>query len=171
MGALAVGKKLYKGWVHGARDGPHRAYPVLHANIPSPLVNSFMVYLEVDYSSMGENWIHLASWGNNIAWYVFTMSVRNRKLEMAHLHWRWIGPQPQPDFPVGKWVRITAYTHFTSGSLSRRCTARSQSAARALGHVRALARLQPGAAHAVFPRRALGTSLTGQSLWRHARPG
>ncbi|MBI1388517.1 MAG: hypothetical protein GC154_08725 [bacterium] len=105
------GSHAYKGWLSGANDAStlHRAYPVLHSEIPSPLVNSFMVYLDVDYAKLGGNWMHLATWGNNPDWEVHTLSVRNRKLEMAHLDWKYIGPRPQPDFPLRQWVRITAY--------------------------------------------------------------
>jgi hypothetical protein len=56
--------------------------------------------------------VHFATWGNNPDWNVHTMSVRDRKLEMAHLAWSYIGPQPQPDFPLKQWVRFTAYIHY-----------------------------------------------------------
>lgn len=108
----------YKGWILDASsDGTsHRAYPGIHVDIPSPLVNSFMVWLEADYDAMSDSdWIHFATWGNNIDWDVHTMSVRRRRVEMAHLDWSYIGPEPQPDFPLGTWVRFTAYIHYTPG--------------------------------------------------------
>jgi MYXO-CTERM domain-containing protein len=106
------GEHVYKGWVHASGSSSHRAYPVIHVNIPSPLVNSFMVYLDADYAQLGANWVHFATWGNDADWTVHTMSVRARKLEMAHLDWEWIGPSPQPDFPLKRWVRFTVYIHY-----------------------------------------------------------
>jgi hypothetical protein len=106
------GEHVYKGWVHAAGSSSHRAYPVIHVAIPSPLVNSFMVYLDADYAQLGSNWVHFATWGNDANWTVHTMSVRARKLEMAHLDWDWIGPSPQPDFPLRRWVRFTVYIHY-----------------------------------------------------------
>ena len=108
------GSFVYKGWITDSNDltKKHRAYPVLYSKFSTPLVNSFMVYLDVDYNRLGHDWIHLATWGNNTDWKVHTLSVRDRKLEMAHLDWKYIGPKPQPDFPLRKWVRITAYIHY-----------------------------------------------------------
>lgn len=106
------GEHVYKGWVHASGSASHRAYPVVHVDIPSPLVNSFMVYLDADYAQLGANWVHFATWGNDANWTVHTMSVRQRKLEMAHLDWEWIGPSPQPDFPLRRWVRFTVYIHY-----------------------------------------------------------
>jgi hypothetical protein len=113
-GAVPVyrGEHMYKGWAHGASDELHRPYPVLHTDIPSPLVNRFMVYIDADYDQVGEDWIHLATWGNNEDWIVHTMSVRFRKVEMAHLDWEWIGPDPAPDFPLHQWVRFTVYIDY-----------------------------------------------------------
>ena len=107
------GDHAYKGWIERSDSSSHRAYPVIHTEIPTPLVNSFMVYLDVDYDQMGElDWVHFATWGNNPDWAVHTMSVRNRRLEMAHLDWRWVGPSPQPAFPLRRWVRFTVYIHY-----------------------------------------------------------
>jgi hypothetical protein len=108
-----AGEHVYKGWAVSAKNDSHRAYPVIHVDIPSPLVNSFMVYLDVDYSNLSStDWVHFATWGNNEDWAVHTLSVRERKLEMAHLSWRYIGPGSQPEFPLRRWVRLTAYIHY-----------------------------------------------------------
>jgi len=108
-----AGEHVYKGWAVSAKSDSHRAYPVIHVDIPSPLVNSFMVYLDVDYSNLSSSdWVHFATWGNNEDWAVHTLSVRERKLEMAHLSWRYIGPGSQPEFPLRRWVRLTAYIHY-----------------------------------------------------------
>jgi hypothetical protein len=112
------GEHAYKGWIFDTSpDGSsHRAYPGIHCDIPSPLVNRFWVWLEADYDAMDTpEWIHFATWGNNPDWEVHTMSVRDRRLEMAHLDWSYIGPEPQPDFPLGRWVRFTAYIHYPPG--------------------------------------------------------
>jgi hypothetical protein len=108
------GKFAYKGWITGANEPStkHRAYPVLYSDFPSPLVNTFMVYLDVDYDRLKSDWMHLATWANNPDWKVHTLSVRYKKLEMAHLDWKYVGPQPRPDFPLRKWIRITAYIHY-----------------------------------------------------------
>lgn len=108
-----AGQGVYKGWPVAKQSESHRAYPVIHVDIPSPLVNSFMVYLDVDYNSMSETeWVHFATWSNNTVWDVHTLSVRDRKLEMAHLDWEYIGSGPQQDFPLRRWVRFTAYIHY-----------------------------------------------------------
>lgn len=108
-----AGQGVYKGWPVAAQRESHRAYPVIHVDIPSPLVNSFMVYLDLDYDSMSPTeWVHLATWANNTTWKVHTLSVRDRKLEMAHLDWDRIGGGSVEDFPLRRWVRITAYIHY-----------------------------------------------------------
>jgi hypothetical protein len=108
-----AGEHVYKGWPTGVAADVHRAYPVLHVDIPSPVVSSLMVYLDVDFSSVSEtDWVHIATFGNNPDWAVFTMSVRAGKLEMAHLDWSYVGPPPQPDFPLRTWVRLTTYMDF-----------------------------------------------------------
>lgn len=110
-----AGNHAYKGWIIDANPPgeSHRAYPVIHCDIPSPLVNSFMVYLDVDYNQLDvPDWIHFATWANNEDWEVHTMSVCDRKLEMAHLSWSYIGPEPQPDFPLNQWVRLTVYIDY-----------------------------------------------------------
>jgi hypothetical protein len=107
------GAHAYKGWPTAAQADSHRAYPGVHLDVPSPLVNSFLVYLDLDYAKLSATeWVHFATWGNNPNWNVHTMSVRDRKLEMAHLSWSYIGPSPQPDFPLKKWVRFTAYIRY-----------------------------------------------------------
>lgn len=108
-----AGDHVYRGWPVAQKSDSHRAYPVIHVDIPSPLVNSFMVYLDVDYNALSDtDWVHFATWGNNPDWNVHTLSVRDRKLEMAHLSWRYIGPGSQPDFPLRRWVRLTTYIHY-----------------------------------------------------------
>jgi len=108
----------YKGWIVAAADDSHRAYPVIHTDIATPAVNTFMVYLDADYSQMGSSeWIHFGTWGNeddqgNGTWALHTMSVRDSKLEFAHtdpFSGEYIGPQPHPDFPLRQWVRFTVY--------------------------------------------------------------
>ena len=108
------GSHVYKAWVNGAASESHRPYPVLHTDAPSPLVNSFLVYIDLDYEELGGDWFHLATWANNEDWSVHTLSIRNRVLEMAHLDWEWIGPEPQPEFPLRQWVRFTAYIDYAS---------------------------------------------------------
>ncbi len=108
-----AGSHAYRGWPTAVQTDSHRAYPVLHTDLPTPLVNSFMVYLDLDYDRLGDGeWVHFATWGNNPDWQVHTMSVRARRLEMAHLDWSYIGPTPQPEFPLRRWVRFTAYLYY-----------------------------------------------------------
>jgi hypothetical protein len=110
---VPAGSHAYKRWPIAAQAESHRAYPGVHLDVPSPLCNSFLVYLDVDYDALEvAEWVHFATWGNNPDWQVHTMSVRDRKLEMAHLDWSYIGPSPQPDFPLRQWVRFTAYIHY-----------------------------------------------------------
>lgn len=112
-----AGDHSYKGWPIAVQSESHRAYPGIHVDIPSPLVNSFMVWQDLDYAQLSPpEWVHFATWCNNPDWDVHTMSVRDRKVEMAHLSWSYIGPQPQPDFPLRQWVRFTAYIHYQGAS-------------------------------------------------------
>ena len=118
------GEHSYRGWISGRAPVNHRAYPVIHASDPAnivapvtnPLVSSFMVWLDCDWSGMSSGeWIHLASWANNTQWRVHTMSVRNRRLEFAHTEpfgGEYIGPLPVPDFPLRRWVRMTVYIEY-----------------------------------------------------------
>lgn len=107
------GKHAYKGWVWASQKESHRAYPVIHTDIATPLVNVFWVWLDIDYDLMAINdWIHFATWANNPDWHVHTMSVRDRFLRMAHLDSSYIGPIPRPDFPLRQWVRLTSYIHY-----------------------------------------------------------
>ena len=138
-----------------------------HSDIPSPLVNSFLVYLDLDYDALAAHeWVHFATWGNNPDWAVHTMSVRDRKLEMAHLNWSYIGPTPQPEFPLRHWVRFTAYLNYqgaggTSGS--------GRTACRARGDLHHRGRHQPAAARtgggtrAARSRRACNTTTRSRS--------
>lgn len=117
-----AGNHAYKGWIADASGDSHRAYPVIHADIPTPLVNTFMVYLEADYARMApDEWIHLGTWGNHDPvhktgrWALHTMAVRGRRLEFAHVapfSGEYIGPAKQADFPLRRWVRLTAYVHY-----------------------------------------------------------
>ncbi len=116
------GRNAYKGWIVRAAGENHRAYPGIHVDIPTPLVNSFMVYLDADYGRMrADDWIHFGTWGNHDAvaasgrWALHTLAVRDRRLEFAHtapFHGEYIGPRPQPEFPLRRWVRLTAYIHY-----------------------------------------------------------
>lgn len=115
------GAHAYKGWIEGAAADSHRAYPGIHTNLETPLVNTFWVWLEADYDVMAPGeWIHFGTWGNDDGmgsgqWALHTMSVRDRRLEFAHTDpfpGEYIGPQPQPEFPRGQWVRFTAYIHY-----------------------------------------------------------
>jgi hypothetical protein len=110
------GSHMYKGWITGSASDSHRAYPVLHTDIRTPLVNTFMVYLDADYARMSsDQWIHFGTWGNAAEWAVFTMSVRDRHLVFAHadpFEGEYIGPQPQANFPLRRWVRFTTYVQF-----------------------------------------------------------
>jgi hypothetical protein len=85
------------------------------------LVNTFMVYLDADYSQMSSSeWIHFGTWGNQRdegggTWFLHTMSVQDGQLHLPHTSpfgGEYIGPLPQPDFPVGQWVRLTVYLHY-----------------------------------------------------------
>ncbi len=117
---IPAGKHAYKGWVFAEQSESHRPYPGIHCNIASPLVNSFLVFQEADYDQLTPaEWIHFATWGNNPDWLVHTMSVRDRKVEMAHCDWSYIGPEPQPDFPLERWVRFTAYIDYTDNGYIR----------------------------------------------------
>lgn len=111
----------YKGWIWGPSNDSHRAYPGISLMATTPIVNTFMVRLDVDYDALGPEWIHFGTWGNFLAedqsglYALHTMSVRERKLEFAHTEpflGDWIGPEPQPDFPTGQWVRFTVYAHY-----------------------------------------------------------
>ena len=115
---VVAGNHAYKGWIVAAASESHRAYPVIHADIPTPLVNSFLVYLDTDYERMRQAWVHLGTWGNRDSgsnsgdWALHTMAVRNGKLEFAHtspFHGEYIGSRPRPDFPLRRWVRFTVY--------------------------------------------------------------
>lgn len=116
------GDHAYKGWITGLASDSHRAYPVIRADFPTPLVNTFLVYLDADYRRMSRtDWIHFGTWGNHDAstntggWALHTMAVRDRKLEFAHtspFHGEYIGPTPQPDFPLRRWVQFTVYLNY-----------------------------------------------------------
>lgn len=120
------GDHAYKGWISGSSSEDHRAYPLIHSDLKTPLVNSFMVYLDADYSRMKPvEWIHLGTWGNHDPsrqsgrWALHTMSVRDRKLEFAHtspFSGEYIGPAARPDFPLRRWVRLTVYMHYEGSS-------------------------------------------------------
>ena len=114
-----AGEHSYKGWIVGPDTDSHRAYPVLHTDIETPLVNTFRVYLDVDYDVLGDEWIHFGTWGNEEdgtgVWALHTMSVRYRLLEFAHTDpfgGEYIGPEPTPEFPLRQWVRFTVYLHY-----------------------------------------------------------
>lgn len=115
------GTHAYRGWIEGSAPDSHRAYPGIHTDIPTPMVNTFMVWLDADYDMMApEEWIHFGTWGNDDimgsgVWALHTMSVRDRHLEFAHTEpflGEYIGPEPAPEFPLGQWVRFTVYIHY-----------------------------------------------------------
>ncbi len=126
---IFAGAHAYKGWIIGPAADSHRAYPGIHTEIATPLVNTFWVYLDADYAQLSaSDWIHFGTWGNWDAgtnagvWALHTMSVRDRKLEFAHTEpflGEYVGPQPQPDFPLRQWVRFTVYVHYagTTGTV------------------------------------------------------
>jgi hypothetical protein len=111
------GDHAYKGWITGAAADSHRAYPGIQGpEYRTPLVNTFWVYLDVDYDRLGASWVHFGTWGNAMGsggqWALHTMSVLNRRLEFAHTEpfsGEYIGPTPVPDFPLRRWVRFTVY--------------------------------------------------------------
>ena len=103
------GSRIYKGWITGTAPESHRAYPVLHADFPSPLVTSWWVYLDTDYSRFpADGSHHFATWGNDPFWNVHTMAVLGTgRLEMAHVNnLQIVGDNTMP---VRRWVRFTAY--------------------------------------------------------------
>jgi hypothetical protein len=110
------GDHAYKGWLAGASNELHRAYPVLHTEIETPLVNSFMVYMDFDYDDLSDaEWIHLGTWGVEDIWALHTMSMRDRMLEFAHTEpfsGEYLGSDDPPEFPLGRWVRFTVYLHY-----------------------------------------------------------
>ncbi len=111
-----VGRFSYKGWILGPKGNSHRAYPCQGFQAPSPVVNSWYVWLDVDPSRFREgSWVHFATWCNS-KWGpgLHTMSARSRNLnlEMAHCDWKWVGPPGMRRFPLRKWVRFTYYAHY-----------------------------------------------------------
>jgi hypothetical protein len=122
------GTHASRGWIIGPASANHRAYPGIQAddptNIPdpitTPLVNTYMVWLDADYAAMGsQQWISIGTWANNTAWVVHTLSVRERKLRLAHtdpFEGEYIGPLPRPDFPLRRWVRITVYVEYNGAT-------------------------------------------------------
>ncbi|MCP4600814.1 MAG: hypothetical protein GY847_09830 [Proteobacteria bacterium] len=116
---MRSGSYGYKGWVVDSASDSHRAYPGIHTDIVTPIVNTFWVYLNVIYEQIVSEWIHFGTWGNEEGnsgkWALHTMSVLNSKLEFAHtdpFNGEYIGPEPVPDFPTGQWVRFTVYMHY-----------------------------------------------------------
>jgi hypothetical protein len=113
----------------GGGDGTRRAYPVINSNIPTPLINTFMVYLDVNYNVMGSgDWISIATYSSHpdqINWPdIHGLSIVNRRLEMAHMEspgfsGQYVGPSPQPEFPTRRWVRMTTYIHYESSGRGR----------------------------------------------------
>lgn len=56
-GPIYEGDHAYKEWITGPAAESHRAYPGIHVDIGTPIVNTFMVYLEADYAEMAsEEW-------------------------------------------------------------------------------------------------------------------
>lgn len=126
------GNYAYKGSVlsfSGAGGGVRRAYPVINSDIPTPLINTFMIYVDVNYNVMGSgDWISIATYANHpdrINWPdLHGLSIVNRRLEMAHMEspgfsGQYVGPMPQPEFPTRRWVRITTYIHYEPNGRGR----------------------------------------------------
>lgn len=117
-----AGEHAYKGWIVASGAEPRRAYPVVHLDIPTPFVNSFVVYLDADYDAMSpDDWIHFGTWGNHDPdtgsgkWALHTLGVRQRRLEFAHtepFHGECIGRTSHAEFPLRRWVRLTLYAHY-----------------------------------------------------------
>src|SRR5690606_25868380 len=61
------GEHGYKGWIEGPDVDSHRAYPGISFMTETPIVNTFMVRLDVDYDALGGEWIHFGTWGNWLA--------------------------------------------------------------------------------------------------------
>ena len=122
------GDHAFRGWIVGSGSDNHRAYPGIsagdpaniHEPIDTPLVNSYMIWLDADYDAMSpSDWISIGTWANNTAWIVHTLSVRDRKLRTAHtdpFEGEYIGPLPRPDFPLRRWVRITVYIEYNGAT-------------------------------------------------------
>src|SRR5688572_30980612 len=56
------GTHAYKGWPVASQEGVHRCYPVVHfdAGIGPIVANSFLAYVEVDYSAISaQDWVHI----------------------------------------------------------------------------------------------------------------
>jgi hypothetical protein len=115
-----AGGHAYKGWITGPSTELHRAYPVIHVDIPTPLVNTFVVYLDADFAQMSdEDWIHLGTWGNydparhTGEWALHTLGVRKGILGFAHTQ-PFTGERlgVAEKFPLRKWVRITLYIYY-----------------------------------------------------------
>lgn len=111
-GGAKEGTKVYKGWLLKDSSASHRAYPGIHCDYASPLVNSWWVYLDTDYANFPSGgWHHFGTWGNNTTWDVHTMSVLgNGKLEMAHVDSLKI--LSDVTMPLRKWVRFTVYIEY-----------------------------------------------------------
>lgn len=118
------GDHAYRGWIVGSANESHRAYPGisagpgqhLPATIAAPFVNTFAVWLDLDWSRLAPtDWVHFGTWSNDPDWCVHTMSVRDGRLEFAHavpFSGEWIGPTPRPEFPLRRWVRLTVYVEY-----------------------------------------------------------
>lgn len=132
-GPVYSGNYAFKGSVlgfYGQNGGVRRAYPLLNTNIPTPMVNTFMVYLDVDYNVMTtyNDWISIATYTNHpdiINWPdIHSISIVNRRLELGHMEspgfsGQYVGPAPQPEFPTRRWVRITTYIQYESSGRGR----------------------------------------------------
>jgi hypothetical protein len=122
---VLAGEHAYKGWIVASAAEPHRAYPVVHLDVPAPFVNTFFVYLDTDYEAMSpRDWIQFGTWGNHDPdtgsgkWALHTLGVRERRLEFAHtepFRGEYIGRAPQLEFPLRRWVRLTLYARYAGG--------------------------------------------------------
>jgi hypothetical protein len=111
------GEHSYKGVVNRAGQESHRPYPVLHTNVSSPLVNSFMVRLDTQPTGSRDDWIQLGTWANNSDWGdVLVLNwLGDGSFWPEHDDYdsrNWSVPETARVFPLGRWVRITVYIYF-----------------------------------------------------------
>ena len=114
----------YKGWIT-ATDSPssHRPYPILDRTSAGDtpfagpvVVNEWRVYLDQGNAGKGvgtSHWIQFATLGN-IGWYdnLMRFNVDDGKVVAEGAAFQYVGPTPQPEFPIGKRVTYTVYKDF-----------------------------------------------------------
>lgn len=117
IGENVLGGRLsYKGWILAPQENKHRAYPCQHFDAPTPIVNSWYVWLDADAGRFKDwTWIHFATWCNsNWGPGLHMLVVRSRELilEILNCDWKWVGPPESRRFPLRKWVRFTYMGHY-----------------------------------------------------------